>query len=478
MRCMALADGLASAGWSCIFASRKEHLSYSESIINGRYDIISLDVEIKDEPACIHNQIGDVEFLVVDHYERGIEFEIQCKSFANAIIVIDDAPDRDHNCDILIDQTYRRNETDYQSRVRKDCFLLTGTDYALLRPEFRKARILSSRGPKTSTKLELLLISCGFTDPDNLTGTALDILFSTDLEFKIDVVLGAGAPHLENVREKCLLMGEKVKLHISPPNMAELMIKADLAISTAGSSSWERCCIGLPALMMIAADNQRNIASELSRIGAASLIDLDDAEFFATQLKAFVEDPVALQEMSEKSKALCDGLGVARVVVELSPPCSKSGEPIRLRRAIKSDGDQMLLWQQSPDVRKYFHNPRVPNREQHFKWLQEVLDDPTRSVLIIHSGNKQVGVLRLDDVYDLKLKKHVSMVSIIVSSEYNNHGIGAAVLRCLRATFPDVILCAEVREGNVASYSLFRSAGYRYDDISKYYMNEDVKLWA
>ena len=105
MRCMALADGLTSSGWTCLFASREEHLSYLKSINNGRYDIISLNLEIKDEAACIQNKIGNVEYMVIDHYERGVEFETQCKGFANSIIVIDDAPDRDHNCDILIDQT-------------------------------------------------------------------------------------------------------------------------------------------------------------------------------------------------------------------------------------------------------------------------------------------------------------------------------------------------------------------------------------
>lgn len=50
--------------------------------------------------------------------------------------------------------------------------------------------------------------------------------------------------------------------------MADLMVSADLAIAGGGSASWERCCLGLPTLSLILAENQEAVASELKAIGA------------------------------------------------------------------------------------------------------------------------------------------------------------------------------------------------------------------
>ncbi len=43
--------------------------------------------------------------------------------------------------------------------------------------------------------------------------------------------------------------------------MAQLMADSDLAIGAAGATSWERCCLGLPTVMVVLADNQRYAAA-------------------------------------------------------------------------------------------------------------------------------------------------------------------------------------------------------------------------
>ncbi|MFP3733021.1 glycosyltransferase, partial [Bacillus sp. SIMBA_006] len=56
---------------------------------------------------------------------------------------------------------------------------------------------------------------------------------------------------------------------VSVSDMARRMAEADLAIGAAGSTSWERCCLGLPTLMLILAENQEGIARALDAAGAA-----------------------------------------------------------------------------------------------------------------------------------------------------------------------------------------------------------------
>ncbi len=99
-------------------------------------------------------------------------------------------------------------------------------------------------------------------------------------------------------------------------NMAELMAAADIAVGAAGTSSWERCCLGLPALIYIYADNQREIASKLEDAGAIRIWQ-SGAEL-VDYLDAFMNDAALLRSAVAAAESICDGLGVERVVTVLA----------------------------------------------------------------------------------------------------------------------------------------------------------------
>jgi spore coat polysaccharide biosynthesis predicted glycosyltransferase SpsG len=91
--------------------------------------------------------------------------------------------------------------------------------------------------------------------------------------------------------------------------MAQLMFEADLAVGAGGSTSWERCCLGLPTLLYVTADNQKEIAKNLEKLGAVRIVDsLKD------DLQAILNDFNLWQNMSKQSKNICDGLGVQKVI--------------------------------------------------------------------------------------------------------------------------------------------------------------------
>ena len=56
--------------------------------------------------------------------------------------------------------------------------------------------------------------------------------------------------------------------HVQTRCMADLMVAADLAIGASGSASWERCAVGLPAVAMAVAVNQRRILEGLAAVVA------------------------------------------------------------------------------------------------------------------------------------------------------------------------------------------------------------------
>lgn len=341
MRCLTLADELARQGVKCYFICREHKGNLIDFISQKGYEVYNLEVvhldnHIKNdvEPTLYHsewlgstqaedakqtiNVISDIEpeWLIIDHYALNEYWEQKLRLHCDSILVIDDLADRKHDCDILLDQTFGRDKQDYQHLVPDHCKVLCGTTYALLRPEFFKWRQYSLERRKNNA-LEHILVNLGGVDKDNLTSKILDALKQVSLSksCKMTVVMGSTSPWIDVVKKKAeqLLWPTEIKTGVS--NMAELMANSDLAIGAAGSTSWERCCLGLPTIMIVIADNQKDIANNLKSVNAVKVI-LNVQSLEATineYICMFMGDPEYLKLMSQSSTNILDGKGVIRI---------------------------------------------------------------------------------------------------------------------------------------------------------------------
>jgi spore coat polysaccharide biosynthesis predicted glycosyltransferase SpsG len=159
----------------------------------------------------------------------------------------------------------------------------------------------------------------GATDAADLSSLAITatrrVAERLDGPLAVDVILGRGAPRLDAVR-RGLSAVPAWAVHVDVPGevLAALMASADLAIGAAGTTSWERCCMGLPSIVAVAADNQAKIAAELAAAGACQVVAADAAEDIAAAVAALCGADGARLAMSEAAAAICDGAGTTRVV--------------------------------------------------------------------------------------------------------------------------------------------------------------------
>jgi UDP-2,4-diacetamido-2,4,6-trideoxy-beta-L-altropyranose hydrolase len=263
----------------------------------------------------------EVDWLIIDHYALDARWEEFIRPVARSIMVIDDLADRRHDCDVLLDQSFGREAETYQAVVSEPCRILVGSRYALLRPQFAEHRASSLMRRKTATP-RTIMISLGGVDKDNLTHQVLCTLERCSLpeRTEIYVVMGPHAPWKEMVRDKSVEMPWVTRIMMNVENMAGLMAQSDMAIGAAGSTSWERCALGLPTIMMIAAENQKEVGQRLASAGAAVLVE--PGSDFGLRLNQAVDalssDLTSLVAMSESAAAICDGEGgerVARVLI-------------------------------------------------------------------------------------------------------------------------------------------------------------------
>jgi UDP-2,4-diacetamido-2,4,6-trideoxy-beta-L-altropyranose hydrolase len=347
MRCLTLADALAAKGAKCEFICRAHEGHLIEFIRSNGYVVhalpmnqetnAGLSVPMRDIPGnqTAHSrwlgasQTQDAEacapilaaqrpdWLIVDHYALDAQWERALVPHYRKLMVIDDLADRPHACNLLLDQTFGRDEANYRPLVPTDCRLLCGSQYALLRPEFAALRPYSLQR-RARPALRELLITMGGVDKDNATGQVLQALCACSLhaECRITVVMGATAPWLEEVRTQAQDMPWPTRVLVGVSEMAQLMADSDLAIGAAGATSWERCCLGLPTIMLVLAENQRKIAEGLCKAGAAHLVDMALINNQPLIAPKYIETP-SLSAMSCAAAAITDGLGAEQVMENL-----------------------------------------------------------------------------------------------------------------------------------------------------------------
>ncbi len=344
MRCLTLADVLHAAGATCRFVCRAHHGNLIALVHQRGFEVLPLP-EVTKAPAeggegdsygrwlgvpwqqdaeqtlSALAGIAAPEWLVVDHYALDERWERLVHGGCRNLLVIDDLANRRHDADILLDQTFGRQEADYRNLVNSGCKLRCGVENVLLRPEFDdwRARSLARR---TAPALKRILVSLGGVDKDNISREVLLALDRCVLlpYAEICLVLGESSPWVDEIRQLVGKLQVRVDLRVAVGNMAELLAGCDLAIGAAGTSAWERCCLGVPTLMLVLAENQREIGSKLLATGAAQL--LVSGPGFQEQLIKAVQglqaEPGRLLAMSEKAAALVPGSGAGRLAREMT----------------------------------------------------------------------------------------------------------------------------------------------------------------
>ena len=159
----------------------------------------------------------------------------------------------------------------------------------------------------------------GGVDKDNATYNVLETIRKLNYfqNWSIDIVLRSVSPHASFLREYVENQKIDMQLHLDAENIALLFSKADLAIGAGGVTLWERCCMGLPTVLLTIADNQIPAASAITKAGAvvyAGDIRKQHWEYKLSEtLKTLAQDVDVIHKMSRKAFDVCDGKGIDKV---------------------------------------------------------------------------------------------------------------------------------------------------------------------
>ena len=321
MRCLALAQAWQARGGAAVFVSRCDSAALRERILSTGAELISLapgdSVEADIENTLAQLSRREAAWLALDGYDFSVAQQQTLRGAGHPLLVIDDIAHLDRYCaDILLNQNLGAAALRY--RCDPETTRLFGPHYALLRPEFAHWRRGFRDVPEVARKI---LVTLGGSDPNNFTARVIDALAQLDTRgLDVRVVVGPANPHLPELRERADALAPQIQLLSRVSDMAELMAWADLAVSAAGTTCWELACLGLPALIVIVAENQRRIAEELDAIEVVQNLGWHDdvsVERLAAAVNVLQHDSSRRLRMSERGRTLVDGRGAERVAQAL-----------------------------------------------------------------------------------------------------------------------------------------------------------------
>ena len=215
-------------------------LNKAEQASHAAHCIALLD-DINDEP---------IDMLIVDHYQLSASFSKVMRSRCKHIVVIDDLANRQHDCDVILDQNlFEDFEFRYDQLVPPHCQKLLGPEFAILRNEFYRP----SSVPRNDNHI---LVCFGGSDPGNITERVVDVLIELkSLTFSADIVVGAAYSSVNALEAKVERL-PNAKLHVACGHISELMKAANTMIGAGGSMHWERAASGVAGIIITLADNQ------------------------------------------------------------------------------------------------------------------------------------------------------------------------------------------------------------------------------
>ena len=322
MRCLALGQAWQAAGGRVVFLTGQSCSWVEERLRQEHVEIVTSACPSGSAEDCqqtvAHARRCGARWIAADGYSFAPEYQEGIRDAGLRLLVIDDYGHLPRYCgSMILNQNLNANPGWYATETG-GAELLLGSKYVLLRREFTR---WSNREPRAGNPgICRVLVTTGGADASGTRGRILNALALLGQPVEVSVVVGplsaAASPREETADQSAGF----VRFLPDPPDMPALMAETDIAIAAAGSTVWELCFMGVPALLLVTAQNQVWIAEQLDQAGAALNLGWAhslDPQKIAGALGDLVNSAARRRQMSQAGRALVDGQGAARVVARM-----------------------------------------------------------------------------------------------------------------------------------------------------------------
>jgi UDP-2,4-diacetamido-2,4,6-trideoxy-beta-L-altropyranose hydrolase len=392
------------------------------------------------------------DWVVVDHYKLDARWHRQVARTGARIAAIDDLADRPLEAAVLIDQNEAEHRSKYVDVLPSLTPLLGGPRFAMLSRAYADAPRWRDRGAVRS-----IGIFMGGTDAAGMSEVALQACReAAGFDGEIQIATTSGNARLALLKRLCEL-DRRTSLLIDASDLTEFFAEHDIQVGAGGGATWERCCLGVPTLLLRCAPNQDVVIPALVQRGVvrgvAAGLDRNTAAVGAAVQK-LIDDAALRRELSRRALETVDGLGARRIALFIA------AETLQVRPARQADGELLHRWRNHLSTRMMSVDSREIEMEEHLRWFARALQVESRQLLIAQVGNIAVGSIRFD-----RLADGAQEVSLYLDPALHGLRLGTWLLARGERYISDsvgtqVTFVATVLPENLGSRRLFAASGY------------------
>lgn len=258
----------------------------------------------------------NISWVIVDGYVfKEAYFDFLRENNLNYLIFDDDGNKSHYNSNIILNQNLHGKKEWYDFKKENYTNLLIGTDYTLLRNEFLNHQGYSKN---IKSKASHILITLGGSDVNNYSMKILNILNNLNFDdFEVIVLIGANNIYEEELNKFINTVGFNVKILKNISNMPEVMMWADLAFSSGGTTVWELAFMGVPTIVgatsyveevLLTGLNDNNLFKTVGKLENLDKNELKDIFDY------LINNKDAREKMSIDGQKFIDGYGSKRVI--------------------------------------------------------------------------------------------------------------------------------------------------------------------
>ena len=318
-RSTALANEFAEQGHAVFLVTSKNSIipDYAKQVykkvwfVDNEWDINSEKVIIEEIVRLI-----DIDVMVVDTYRANQEYYYNLVKYSRILVVFDDIGEKEGPFNILINGNIYAKKLKYNFCTH-NLLLLLGSKYLILRPEFKVVKPI-----QINKEVKKVLITFGGSDVLNATPDILNaICCCSKLNKNVQLVtlIGPGYTNVDKIKQlsdSC----SNIKLVHNPDSIGSILAEVDIAVSAAGSGTYEIACMGIPSILFVVADNQVKVAQTMQETG----MSINLGNFSSFNSKQFIEtyDELVInfsmrKKMHDKAIRNFDALGAERCAIDI-----------------------------------------------------------------------------------------------------------------------------------------------------------------
>lgn len=316
MRCLSIAKQLKALNQEVLFIVSEEHSI--QQIEEEGFRSICLYNSYRDKGGELPRlleliQRYSIKKILIDSYEVTQQYmsaiQLHCK-----VVYIDDMNLFRYPADMIINYTFKTEMQEYAGKgYDKELFLL-GSQYVPLRPAFAQGCI------DIKESVDDIFLSTGGTDEYDMLVGILELMQRSSLlrDKRKHVVVGKfyrNLPKLKELAEN----SDRIRIYHNIPDIWNVMIKCDLAISAGGTTLAELSALGVPTICFAIADNQlkgiRAYAEEHMMLFAGNVMEKRDEVIkkVISESERLVYNYQARESLAKRANCIIDGNGAMRI---------------------------------------------------------------------------------------------------------------------------------------------------------------------